>query len=182
MPAASSPRRSRRWIGFFVALAGLAVIAISVPIVYNLSIQLRPEQLAEARQRWNETDLPNYDLEYLVKTTQSNLEEERAYLVEVRGGQVILVVCNRDVVYLAPWLALISGPGAPALASEDPRQFGVPALFDEMEAAFRRDESSGQRNFATAQFDPKDGHPFHYVHRVRGTKERVEWNIKLTRR
>jgi hypothetical protein len=86
------------------------------------------------------------------------------------------------VVYLDPALIAVAGFGVPALSSVNPRQFGVPALFDEIEAVLRDDEASGRRNFATAQFDPKDGHPFHYVHRVRGAKERVEWNIKFSPR
>ena len=182
MPAARRSRRSRRWIGFFVILSGLAVVAIVVPIVFNLSIQLRPEQLAVARQRWQENTPLNYDLEYLIKTTQRDREDESSYLVQVRSGRVVLVLCNDDLAYLDPSLALVAGLGVPALSSENPRQFAVLALFDKIEAALRQDEMSGRRNFATAQFDPKDGHPFHYVHRIRGTKERVEWNIKISLR
>jgi hypothetical protein len=182
MPTPPRSRRSLRWIGFFIVLAVSAAIAVIVPLVYNLTIQLRPEQLVEARRRWQVNIVSNYDLEYLVRTTQSDQGRESAYLVQVRSGQVVLVVCNSDVVYLDPALAVVVGLAVPALSSENPRQFGVPALFDEMEATLRQDESSGHRNFATAQFDPKDGHPFHYVHRVRGTKERVEWNIKFSPR
>ncbi|HEY7327360.1 MAG TPA: hypothetical protein VH592_06970 [Gemmataceae bacterium] len=182
MPAAPASRRSRLWIVFFVALAVMVLFAMLVPIVYNLSIQLRPEQVAEAQQRWLDNTPANYDLEYLVRTMNGDQEEESTYLVQVRGGQVVLAVCNRDLVYVDPSLALIAGLSALALSSENPRQFGVPALFDEIEARLHEDESAGRRNFATAQFDPKDGHPFHYVRRVAGTKERVEWNVKLTLR
>jgi|SRR5579875_415882 hypothetical protein len=182
MTATLSPRRPRRWIGFFIILAVLAAIAIVVPLVYNLSIQLRPEQLTEARQRWQEHAPPDYDLEYLVRTTHPNQEEERAYLVQVREGRVVLVVCNSDVIYLDPALAFAAGLSVLALSSENPDQYGVPALFEAIETTLRQDEAAGRRSFATAQFDPKDGHPFHYVHRVRGTKERVEWNIQLIRK
>jgi hypothetical protein len=182
MPAAPHSGRSRRWIGFFVVLAVLAVFAIIVPLAFNLFIQLRSDHLIEAQKRWQENAMPNYDLEYLVKTTHGNEEEERAYLVQVRGGQVVLIVCDSDVVYLYPSIALVAGLGVPALSSNDPRQFGIPALFAEIERTMRQDELSGRRNFASAQFDPKDGHPFHYVHRVRGTKERIEWNIKFSPR
>lgn len=181
MPAASSPRRPRRWIGFFLVLAVLAAVAIVVPLVYNLSIQLRPEQLTEARRRWHEQKIPNYDLEYLIRTTNGVQEEDRAYLVQIRGGHVVLIVDNGDLVYLDPALAVVAGLGVLALSVEEPSRYGVSALFDEIEATLRQDEMSGSRNFATAQFDPRDGHPLHYVHRVRGTKERVEWNIKMTR-
>jgi hypothetical protein len=182
MSTARTSRRSHRWIGFFVVLAVLAAVAIVVPLVYNLSIQLRPEQLTEARQRWRDQAPSTYDLEYLVRTSNADQEEERAYLVQVREGRVVLVVCNSDVVYLDPSLACSAGLGVLALSSENPNQYSVPALFDAIETTLRQDESAGRRNFATAQFDPKDGHPFHYVHGVRGTKERVEWNVKLTLR
>lgn len=182
MPAAPASRRSRLWIIFFVALAAMAVFALIVPIVYNLSIQLRPEQVVEARQRWLHNAPANYDLEYLVRTMNGDQEEADTNLVQVRGGQVVLIIYNREVVYLDPSLGSVAGLGVQALSSENPRQFGVPALFDEMEAKLHQDESAGRRHFATAQFDPKDGHPFHYVHRVASTKERVEWNIKLTLR
>ena len=182
MPAAPHSPRSRRWIGFFVVLAVLASFAIIVPLAFNLSIQLSSEQLTEAQQRWQETGISNYDLEYLIKTTHSDNEEERAYLVQVRDRQVVLVVCDSELVYLDPSLALVAGLGVPALSLDDPKRFGIPALFAEIEAALRQDESSGRRNLASAQFDLKDGHPFHYVHRVRGTKERIEWNIKFSPR
>ncbi len=100
----------------------------------------------------------------------------------VRSGRVVLVVDTGEVVYLDPSLAIVAGAGLLALSSDDPGHYGVPALLDEIEAALRRDETAQRPNFATARFDPKDGHPYHYVHRVRGTKERVEWNVKLTRR
>ncbi len=182
MSVPSHSRHSRHWIGFFVVLAVLAIVAIILPLAFNLSIQLRPDQLLSARERWEENGTANYDLEYLVKTTHSNEEEERAYLAQVRGGHVVLVVCDGEVVYLETSIALVAGPGVSALSSDDPRQFGIPALFAEIEATMRQDESSSRRNFATAQFDARDGHPFHYVHRVRGTKERIEWNIKFSPR
>ncbi|HZV05320.1 MAG TPA: hypothetical protein VE999_09580 [Gemmataceae bacterium] len=181
MPAVLPPRRSRRWIGFFLILAVLSTGAIVVPFVYNLRMQLRPEQLAEARQRWQENAPANYDLEYLIRTTHAGQEEESQYRVLVRGGRAVLIVDNGDVVYLDPSLALVAGPSILASLPADAGQYGVPALFARIEATLRQDEAAGRRSFATAQFDPKDGHPFHYVHREQGTKERVEWNVKMTR-
>jgi hypothetical protein len=181
--AVPSPHRSRRWIGFFVVLALLSVSAIVLNLVYNLSIQLRPEQLSDAQRRWQENKPDNYDLKYLVEITRgTETEPEKdACLVNVRGGQVVFVVDNDEVVYLAPSLALVAGPASLGVSAADPRRYDVPALFEQMEAARRQDEAAGRRSFATAQFDPQNGHPFHYVHRVRGTKDRIEWNIKLTR-
>ncbi len=180
MTAELSRRRSRRWIGFFVVLAVLGTTAMIVPLVYNLSIQLTPDQLTDARRRWREQGSPNYDLEYLVNTRQGEQKEERAYLVQVRGGRVILVVEGGDIVYLDPTMAVLTGPGVLAVSPEDPGRYGVPALFDQIEAGLRQDETAKANNFATAQFDPTDGHPYHY-RRGSGRKERVEWNIKMTR-
>jgi hypothetical protein len=181
MPAAFPRRSSRRWIWFFAILAVSSAVAITAPLVYNLSIQLRPEQLAEARRRWEENAPADYDLEYLIRDTHAEQEEEKQYRVIVRGRRVLLVVDNGDVVFVASSLALVAGPGVLALSSAEARHYGVPALFDRIEAALREDEAAGRRNYSTAQFDPMDGHPFHYVHRVRGTKQRIEWNVKMTR-
>jgi hypothetical protein len=181
MSAALPPRRSRRWIGFFLLLAALSAGAIVVPLVYNLSIQLRPEQLAEARRRWAENAPADYDLEYLIRTTHAGQDEEGQYRVRVRGGRVVLVVDNGEVVYFDSSLAFVAGPGVLVMSTADVEHYGVEALFAQIETALRLGESAGRRDFATAQFDPKDGHAFHYVHRVRGTKERVEWNVKMTR-
>jgi hypothetical protein len=67
--------------------------------------------------------------------------------------------------------------------AEDLSRFTIEGLFDEIENNLRRDaESPGKRNFATADFLMKeDGHPTRYVHRVAGTKQRVEWTVRLTR-
>jgi hypothetical protein len=181
--AVPSPHRSRRWIGFFVVLALLSVSAIVLNLVYNLSIQLRPEQLSDAQRRWQENKPDNYDLKYLVEITRgTETEPEKdACLVNVRGGQVVFVVDNDEVVYLAPSLALVAGPASLGVSAADPRRYDVPALFEQIETALRQDEAAGRRSFATARFDAKAGYPFHYIHRVRGTKERVEWNATLTR-
>lgn len=181
MSAESPRRRPRRWIGVFVALALLGAAAVVVPIVYNLSIQLRPEQLADARRRWAENAPADYDLDYLVKTTTAEGEQEEPYRVEVRGGRVVCVAVNGELLGIDAALAVVAGPGLPVLTSEEAEHYGVVALFDEIEAALRRDAAGGRGDFATASFDPKDGHPFHYVHRVRGRRDRIEWTIKLTR-
>lgn len=181
MPASLPRRRSRRWIIFFIVLAVLSCGAIVVPLVYNLSIQLRPEQVAEARRRWETNAPPDYDLDYLIRTTHGGLEEEGQYGVMVRNGRVVLVVDNGDVVYVDSSLTVAAGAGVLALSSVDAGQYDVPGLFARIEATLHQDIESSRRSFATAQFDPKDGHPFRYVHRVQGTKDRIEWNVKMTR-
>jgi hypothetical protein len=173
--------RSKRWIGFFVVHSVLTLTAIVVPIVYHLSIQLRPEQLADAQRRWQENAPADYDLEYLVKRDGEDSEtRETRYLVQVRAGLVVLIMEGDEVIYLEPALAAVAGSGTLALSAVDPRDYGVPALLAQIEAGMRQADTAARRDFVKADFDPNDGHPYHFIHRVRGTKQRVEWFVKLT--
>jgi len=45
----------------------LASVAITIPIVYNLRLQLKPEQLEQARERWQRRGTPNYNLAYTAR-------------------------------------------------------------------------------------------------------------------
>jgi hypothetical protein len=181
MSVTVSPRRPRRWIGFFVVLGILSAIAIVVPFVYNMSLQLHPEQLAEARRRWQENGAADYDLNYLVKRELGSVSaREEEYLVQVRGGRVVLLADEREVVFVDPRLAVVAGSAVLAVSSENPRYYGVPALFDEIEAALRQRAAGEQRDYLKADFDPKDGHPSHFIFRRPRTKDRVEWFVKLT--
>jgi hypothetical protein len=173
-------RRPRRWVGFFLVLAALAAAAVTVPIVYNLSLQLAPEQLAQARARWQAHGPRDYDLRYEEKVTRGKQTEAYEYLVQVRGGRVVLVACNGEVLLLDPLAGFAAGPAVRALPPEKASGYGVEALFDGIEAALRRDAEAGVRAYATATFAGGDGHPVRYVHRNRQAGERVEWNGKLT--
>jgi hypothetical protein len=86
-----------------------------------------------------------------------------------------------EMMYLEPALAAVAGSGTLAQSSVNPQDYGVPVLMAQIEAAMRQADTAAQRDFVKADFDPQDGHPYHYIHRVRGTKKRVEWFVKLTR-
>ncbi len=174
---------SRRWLWFFAVLAVLGIAAMVIPIVYNLSQQLTPEQLAAARQRWREHAPADYHLELLVQTTnREGHEETDEYVMEVRGGRIRLLGDKKykELLHVDPAQAVLLGPAILALPREDLRNYGVEALFNRMEEALR-ENAAGGRNYLTAQFDPGDGHPLRYVRRIRGTKERVEWFVILER-
>jgi hypothetical protein len=175
------PKPRDRSRAFFLVLAGLGLAALTIPIVYNLRQQLRPEQVAEARERWRRAAPADYDLKLFVLTNHDGREERDEFVTAVRGGKVALVGCNGELLYAAPALAVLAGPGLLAPPREDLRRHGVEALFRQIEEALREDQASGGRNYATAKFDPADGHPQHYVHRIRGSKERVEWLVRLER-
>lgn len=174
------PRHSRRWLAFFVVLAALAIVALIAPLIYNLSVQLRPEQLSAARQRWQENAHANYDLEYLLKNRREGQEEKMSSRVQVRGGRIVAVAEEGELVYVDPSLALVAGCGGLALAADNPERYGMEALFDEIETALRQRAPADRRFYLKADFE-KDGHPSHFVSYDPHTKGRVEWFIKLTR-
>jgi hypothetical protein len=145
--------RSRRWVWYFAALAALAAAAVAIPLAYNLSRQLTPEQVAAARALWRAHGPRDFDLDYLEKRDSGGTTQERAYHVEVRAGRV---------------------------ASPD-GGLNVEGMFDRMEAALREDAAAGRRPYATATFDKGDGHPLRYVRRDRAAGERLEWTVRLQR-
>jgi hypothetical protein len=155
----------RRWLIFFIVLALLGLAAILVPIVVNLWLQLTAEQIAEARQHWHEQAPADYDLEYLVQVETAGVKQEDEYAIAVRHGRAVLVLCN--------------GEKLPLHAAS---RRGVDGLLDEMERRLAEARTSGDRSYARASFDPRDGHPTHYVHRSRRAHQRIEWTLKLTRR
>jgi hypothetical protein len=160
-------------VAFFLTLGALGAAAVTINFVYNLSLQLRPEQVAQARALWRQNAPADYDLEWLVRTTHGGEDQDDENSLYVRGGRPALLGCNGELLYADPWF--------PALPRDDPRLRGVEGMFDAMEEALRHDVSVGGRNYCTATFDLRDGHPQHFIHRVRGTRERVEWIVRLRR-
>jgi hypothetical protein len=172
--------RERDWVWFFLVLAALGAVAVVVPIVYNLGLQLTPEQTAQARQRWRASGPADYDLDYQQKHTSAGDTVETVYRVLVRDRRVTAVFCDGKLTLLGgsveaalgPWPRQLPGPSG----ARD-----VDGMFDYMEEQSRADAGSPRRPYATATFDKYDGHPTRYVHRVRATGERLEWTIKLSR-
>jgi hypothetical protein len=172
-------RRPRHWVGFFLLLAVLAAAGAVVPVVYNLRLQLRPEQVGQEWARWREWGPRDYDLRCTEKLLHGPAEEQNEYVVLVRGGVVVALGSNGELLRLegaGPAL----GPAVRALPGGAGEAVGVEPLFEHIEAALRQDAAEGRRTYATATFDPRDGHPVRYVRRVRATGERVEWNCTLT--
>jgi hypothetical protein len=177
LPSLQPRRRNLRWVWFFAVLAVLAFFAVLIPIIYNLSLQLKPEQLADARRRWAEHGTGDYDLVYETRTTPPGEREPVAQEIEVRvrGGKVVRCVVDGTV--------LLSDDPQALPALRDFREHTVEGLFDRIDKRLKQDaERTDRRNYATASFDTVDGHVTHYVHRIAGSREREEWTVRLTRR
>jgi hypothetical protein len=185
-PDASRPRRSHRWIWFFVVVVGLTVAAVAILWIYNLKQQLTPEKLAAAWKQWKEKGPANYDMKYQVKYNEE--ENTVTYTVRVRHG---------EVEYAEP-------DDRPLEKKQG--YYGMPALFsfikrflemDEPGLMIRLEESGrtvikrlpvvdakprSPRTFTVATFDADDGHLIHYVRRVMGTTERVEITVDFEKK
>ena len=159
---------SHRWVWFFIVLIVLGAVALTVPFIYNLRAQLTPEQLADARALWAKNGPADYDLIYQERIDSGPVETFR---IEVRGGKV-LDVFRRE------------GSEETKLAKEElssaQRQaYGVPELFERIERYLDEDRAASRRNYVTAAFDSKDGHPVRYVRRIAGTQKRLECVVQL---
>ena len=177
--------KSRTWIIFFLMLAFLAGLGILVPLFYNLSLQLKAEDVAAAKALWQEKGLADYDLEYMTKIDK---DEPVEYRVAVRSSRVQWVASHDEVVLSHElYEAAGSALGCPvrlcanrvAGAEEMTRLHSIDAFFALIESKLGEDVAVGGRNYATATFDLKYGHPLRYIHRVRGSSERIELNVRL---
>src|SRR5262249_32685819 len=86
------------------------------------------------------------------------------------GGRVRRAVVDGEVLVWDDAAALALGAALRALPRYDVRELTVEGLFEHIEAKLKGD--AGTRNYATAVFDPGDGHTVRYVRRVRGSRER----------
>ena len=165
-------KRSRRWVPFFVILVGLAVTGVTLPIVYNLGQQLRPEQLAAAKALWAQSGPTDYDLTFTIKYDRE--PEAERHLVIVRQGRIVWASCEGELVQVSPALGAAIGvvAGGSSHGGRD-----VPAIFTHLEALLATGEKQG--NFLVAVFDPKTGWPRRVIRRVRGTSTREEWNLRV---
>jgi hypothetical protein len=165
--------RSRAWVGYVMVLVLLSAVAATIPIVYNLGQQLRPENLETARQRWREHGPSDYDLTFAIRYDRERLPER--HIVIVRGGKVVLAACEGEIQTLSPALQATAGMPAGGLCKDKGQD--VPAILDHIADLLH--EPDANRNFLVAAFDLADGHPRRIIRRVRASSTREEWNLRL---
>lgn len=161
-PPPAAPRRNRNWIWYFLVLILLCAAAISTMIIYNLSQQLTPEQLEQARAKWQEFGPKNYELRYTKKIGASPTPDR--YLIKVANG----------FVEEANMLDSSTGLEIP-IDSAKYEHLSMKALLRDIARFMEIDhEPKARRTFTRAIFHPQDGHLQWYVRRVMGTQQRVE--------
>jgi hypothetical protein len=162
-PSLPPPRKKNNWgwIGFFVFIVAASLAAAGTMIWYNLSIQLKPEQLEAARRLWKERGPRDYKMLYTTRLNDSDRTD--TFLVTVRGGEVREVLMN----------------GRPLDAEQRP-YYSMDAIFNQIEKFMRIDQKPGApKVYVTAVFDEDTGAMRKYVRRVMGSSQRVEMTAKI---
>jgi hypothetical protein len=155
-------RRNRRWLWFFVAVFVLTVAAIVILVRFNLALQLKPETLEAAWNRWKEKGPASYVLVY---TKDLPGQDTETYEVRVEHGRTVFAALN----------------GRPMEARLFPR-YGMNALFDDLDAFLKLARKPGApRTYLVASFDPADGHVERYIRSVTGRREGFEINVRRER-
>jgi len=170
----------RNWVYYWLILAALGIVAIAVPIAYNLKVQLTLDQLIRARQLWANHAPGKYQLLVMIRYDDNPASEELHLWVE--DGKVVQIFRNDEPLSFHQAMGLVVGGIVLARERFDFQGQTVEGLFARMEKQLKADEADSagnRRNYSTAVFDPVNGHPVRYVHRVSGTRQRQEWLIRL---
>ena len=154
---------------FFAFLIVASVGVAAFMIWFNLSIQLTPEQLDEARNLWKEKGSKDYDLVYTKRLNEDTRVE--TYKVKVRAGKVEEVLQN----------------GKPLEQNKEEGQEQDPRIFHSMDQILRDIERfmdldrkpGAPKVYVTAIFDDKNGTLRRYIRRVMGTTLRIEMHLTL---
>ncbi len=166
----SDPRkRSNAWIWFFTFLVMASVGVAAFMIWFNMRMQLKPEQLEAAMQRWKEHGPPDYRL---IVTKQVNDNEPEHFEITVRDHRVIEVRLNGQ--------RLRNEANEPYPPGHERLQwYTMRHLLREVEIFLDQDAKAGKKNYNVAIFDEDTGALRKYVRRVMGTQQRVEETVKV---
>lgn len=162
-------KKNATWIWFFTFLVIASVSVAGFMIWFNLHIQLKPEQLESAMQRWKEHGPRDYRL---IITKKINKNEPEHFEVTVRDHRVIEVRLNGQ--------RLRNEANEPYPPGHERLQwYTMHHLQREIEVLLDRDAKDGKKNFNVADFDNQNGALRLYRRRVMGTDQRVEETVQL---
>jgi hypothetical protein len=163
-------RKNWGWLGYFLFLIVASVGVTIFMIMFNLRIQLKPEELEAAHKLWKENGPKSYDMVYKKKLGVINAED--VFAVKVRNGKVESVRMND-----APLKR-----NKDQDPDQDPRiYFSMDAIFHDIERFMDLDQrNKDAKVYVVANFDPKTGAVIKYTRYDMRSKDRVEMNIILT--
>src|SRR6266849_4954006 len=170
------PKRSYRWVWYFVVLGVLTTAACTTLVWYNLrQQQLKLEDLVAARYQWLQRRPANHDLTYTKRGSATGTflvqgSATGAFLGKVRNGEVVSVTLDgREITQ-----------NVRPLHPSRHFHYDMTGLMVGIELSLTEDAKPGRpRTYTVATFDLVDGHLVRYVRRVMDTGERIEINVQL---
>ncbi len=169
----SVPPRKKNylWVWFFVFVVVASVGVAGLMIWFNLRLQLKPEKLAEAMQRWQEHGPRDYRMTVTKRIGDSDHVD--TFVATVRNQKVLDVQMNGE-----PLRDQETDERFPP-GHERLQYFTMDRLLREIERFMELDAKEGRKTYNVAIFDEQTGALRKYIRRVMGTRERVEEDVKV---
>jgi Family of unknown function (DUF6174) len=165
----TTPRKKNRlWVWYFVFVVIASVGLAGFMIVFNLRLQLKPEQLAAAQQRWKEQGPADYLMTYTKKLGDSAHVD--TFVVKVRARKVVEVRMNGE--------PLRDSEGVP-IVDERLQYHSMDRLLRDIERFLELDAKAGKKNYNVADLDEKTGALRRYVRSVRDPPEHVVEDVSV---
>jgi hypothetical protein len=167
----TTPRKKNHaWVWFFVFIVVASVGVAAFMIVFNLRMQLKPEQFEAAMQRWRDHGPSDYLMTF---TRRINKGEPDTFVVKVRAKKVVEVCMNgkllRDESTKQPYPA-----GHAQL-----QYYTMDRLLRDIEVFMQRDVRDGRKIYNVAVFDEETGALRRYVRSDNVTRQHVEESVKI---
>ena len=173
--------KNRNWIIVFAALGIMGALAIGINWTYNAGEPLTPEKLKAARDLWERSRPPNYDLKITVTKTYASSDgtsgtQVDKYAVKVRNGQIADFLLNGQ----PPEPLDDKGERNFARERELRQGYDIAGLFDSIEEFMEKDRREDRKTFIRARFDKADGHVVQFTRQYQGRREQ-HIQVELTR-
>jgi hypothetical protein len=169
-PQVPPARKNWGWMGYFAFLLIASVGVAGFMIWFNLSIQLKPEEVEAAQTLWKEKGPKSYDLIYRKRLGISGQED--IFAVKVRDRKVESVRMNGEPLER----------NKEQKPDDDPRiYYSMDAIFHDIIVFMERDQrTKDAKVYVIGNFDAKNGAVQRFIRYDMKTKDRVELNITLT--
>jgi hypothetical protein len=167
----TTPRKKNHaWVWFFAFIVVASVGVAGFMIVFNLRMQLKPEQLEAHMQRWQEHGPSDYLMTF---TKKINRSEPDTFVVKVRAKKVVEVRMNGKLLRNEE-----TGQAFPA-GHDQLQYYSMDRLLRDVEIFMQRDARDGRKVYNVAVFDDETGALRRYVRSDRSSNQHVEESVKV---
>lgn len=165
--------KNRVWLWFIALVVAASVGLAGFVIWFNMRLQLKPEQVAAAIERWKE----NGPADYVLNVTKQIGTGEQAHtdklVVTVRDRKVIDVRLNGEPLRNQETDERYP-PGHARL-----QWYSMDRMLGDVEIFLDRDAKAKAKNYNVAVFDAKTGALLRFVRREMGTQNRIEEDVRV---